>query len=195
MAVFPELSFEALYMKEALFGLKPDLGCLAGVGNEILGFAVILLGHKPLLRGNSTANTVPGYPGSNTPDNRQKPKKKQKNGGNFSHMGVGFRCRREGDSFWFGSLGITPAACERRRSVRFLALPNAGQCPNFVHKYRTRCLMTRENTLPEVGLEPGSCPCESAPPPKISPSRHSPAPVLPDPSPRVCRLCTPQLTL
>jgi hypothetical protein len=52
--------------------------------------------------------------------------------------------------------------------------------------------LTWEN-VPKVGLEPDSSPCKHWTPAKTCGIRPGPAPVRPDPQPRVCTLCTRQL--
>ncbi|MEC5181266.1 hypothetical protein RCH07_002631 [Arthrobacter sp. CG_A4] len=61
----------------------------------------------------------------------------------------------------------------------------------FVHTQGPETLLTCGNTVPEVGLEPGSSPCKAATPPQTSPIRPSPAPVRPSPRPKVWTLSTP----
>ncbi|MCB5292368.1 hypothetical protein BJQ90_01803 [Arthrobacter sp. SO3] len=55
----------------------------------------------------------------------------------------------------------------------------------------TKKPLTCGNTVPEVGLEPGSSPCKHWIPAETSAIRPSPAPVRPSPRPKVWTLSTP----
>jgi hypothetical protein len=88
--------------------------------------------------------------------------------------------------------GAVPAkACLRAWDSAASHIHQVWRMSSFVNTTHANKPLTCGNTVPEVGLEPGSQPRKHWEVPKTCRVRPNPAPVRPSPRSKVCTLCTP----